>query len=103
MRSEAELTQIAIDAITGKVFMTQNDKDVLAAFNAVFLFMDDKTRQRIAESKPQVFYEYYDRASRSHNGYPVFYSMQWIPEEEMKIFRPIYETKRKALHSDDEQ
>lgn len=95
-----ELNQLAIDVTTNKVFMTQDANVAHSTFMVVLSLLDDKARDEIIAAKPAAFYEYYDKAGpRSVNGYPSFYSVHWIPEDEWKTFYDIYEQKKRDLET----
>lgn len=101
MKCKEELTQLAIDVVTNKVFMTQDIQAIDSAFMVILALLDDESRQKMIDAKPVAFYEYYEKAGpRSVNGYPSFFSMQWIPEEEWQVFWPIFEEKYNALYGE---
>lgn len=93
--TDNELSQLADDILEGRVFTTQSQDESVQAFRLVLFFLEDKACDKIAADKPQMLYEYYDKAmSRSTYGGPMFSSMRWIGAEEWPKFYGIYEAKR---------
>ena len=104
VRSEAELTALAIDFVTGKVFFCRPDEHeaAMAAFGMILALMDDKQVKVLAEANPQVLYEYHEKAlPRGLNGYPMFASMSIVKASEWDVFRAAYNAKWRALYGDE--
>ncbi len=98
MRTEAELHELAVDVITGRVFATNKKEAIQDSFGMVLMFLDDATRQKLKDEKATIlFASYSDASPMAVNGQPIFFSMSYLTEDEAKVFWPIFETMQKAL------
>lgn len=106
-RSEEELRTIARDIIYGKAFSDLNFRHKGEASNMIgsvfmpILLMGNKQRNHLIRYvKPQLMFEYLDKAGPiAVNGYPTFFSVQFISLKEWPVFSKhfniILEEKRK--------
>ncbi len=89
-RTDEELQQLASDLFHGKIFTTQHKAlaDNPEAISRVFMpiiFFKPKDRKKFWDSNPGMIFEYLDKAgSRSCNGLPSFFSLQYLDQEETK-------------------
>jgi hypothetical protein len=90
MKSREDLKKIAIDFADGKIFTS----DLLPDMNLlpqVFVpialnCFKDIPEEDIKKGKLWVIYEYYDKAGpRSINGYPIFFSLNYLSKEEAEV------------------
>jgi len=87
-RTETEIKQLAKDIKNNLVFTDRHIREgdlenMLPSIFMVLLLMDDETSKKLQDDKPYLFYEYYDKASpRSINGYPSFFSLQYLDKED---------------------
>lgn len=103
MRTEAELKQLALDCVEGKIFhncMLADTADLRMVFIPLAL-MDNKQLDDLDASEPHLIFEYLSEASpRGVNGMPSFFSMQCLSKAEFEIFKPMVdelERQRKAF------
>lgn len=97
MRTEEELNQLAIDVITNKTYLTNIPEMVMTSF-MVLKLMSREQMEEFVKNKPVAFFEDYDKAGpRSINDLPVFFSMNWLSEDEWNMFVPIMQAKEQAL------
>lgn len=93
-RSDAELEQLAFDALSGKIF-TSFDCDRVEDLRLVFLPLGLMSREQLAafkEDEPYMFFEYLKNAGpRSINGMPCFFSLQWLNKNEFERFSVRFE------------
>lgn len=90
-----DLTKLADDYIAGLVFIVQTKEGVDGAFGTFLKLIPEKV-QEMVNGKAVAIYEYLERAMpRSSNGYPCFFSLQWLNAEDWEAFYEIYETKVK--------
>lgn len=101
MRTTEELTQLAIDVVTNKAFMTRDAQVAQLSFMTILALLPQESREKMAADDPQAFYEYFDKSlDRSINGYPAFASVKWVTGEEWPIFQEIYLAKYHALYGE---
>lgn len=92
-RTPEELKTIAADLAAGRIFadrhLGEEDWHLFPSVFMPFAFMDQAQRQAFVEAKPGMVFEYLDKAGpRSINGYPAFFSMQVLSEEQTaEVFR----------------
>jgi hypothetical protein len=84
--SDQELKDLALDVWKSRVFLSSyippQDQDLVVQIFLPLLFMDKKQLKDLADSRPGVFYEYYEKAMpRSINGYPIFPSFQFLSQD----------------------
>lgn len=91
-RTDAELRQLAVDVADGKVFhdrMVAENDDPFMSFMVLKLMDDDQLTEWLDQA-PALVYEYLAKAGpRAINGYPTFFSFQWLNEMELEIFAPM--------------
>ena len=111
-RDDKELKQIAMDLADGKIFTDRHfslqEAETLAQM--VFMplaLMDEQQVPLFMAEQPHLIYEYYDKAGpRAINGYPMFFSMQWLRKDEAATMFGYYEKLleiRKAFLEDDDE
>ena len=113
VRDDKELKKIAMDLADGKIFtdrhFSQREAETLAQM--VFMplaLMDEQQVPLFMAEQPHLIYEYYDKAGpRAINGYPMFFSMQWLRKDESIIMFEYYdkllEMKKEFMGDDDEK
>jgi len=95
-RSDKELKQVAMDLVDGKIFTDRHFHQGEAARLAQMVFMplalmDEQQVPLFMAEQPELIYEYYDKAGpRAINGYPIFFSMQWLRKDEAIIMFEYY-------------
>lgn len=90
-RTDKELRELAFYIFENKVFGTwafRDDREMKMLVGNVFMpfmFMAQEDKKTMVDAKVIHMYEFYDQAGpRSINGYPIFWSMKLILEEEWK-------------------
>lgn len=89
-RTDDELKQIAKDIVGGLVFTDRHipPDERQAMLPMVFMplmLADKKTIDQMKRDKIATIYEYYSKASpRGINGYPVFFSLSMLDDDEAK-------------------
>ncbi len=102
MKTDQELKQLAKDFVHDKVFSTRHEPLFSHPENAsqVFMplvFMDKKAMDAFIAKKPEMLYEYLDKAGpRSVNGMPGFTSFQWLNQEEYLKFAEYHNKYKEA-------
>lgn len=90
-RTDDDLKQLARDIVAGRVFTdlhiqapaTEVKLDIMRAVWPILLFMNEQQQAEINALHPVMIYEYLREAGpRSVNGYPVFFSLHVIGQEE---------------------
>lgn len=109
-RTKQELKQIAMDLLDDKIFSDRHlrEGEAPTMMQMIFMplvFMDEQQMPLFLAQRPNFIFEYTDKAGpRSVNGYPIFFSMQYLNEEESKIMFDYYdkfvETKKKLMEDD---
>lgn len=96
LRTEEELKQLARDAFGGQIFFGRDEESLQAFFPMVL--MNDKQRKSFLKEKPAMIFEYLEKAGpMSVNGYPRFFSMQFMNDEEATKFEGYYKKLQEAL------
>lgn len=92
-RTLEELVQIGKDLAADKIFTNLHlGEDVMLdqCFMAL-TFLNEEQRKELEENKVVVIFEYLNKAApRTINGYPMFFSMQTLTEEEAKTVWEMY-------------
>jgi hypothetical protein len=105
-KSDADLEQLAQDAVAGRVFGTWNvppGEDLRVVF-MVLMFVDKQTIDEMAAANIQWVYEYLDAAGpRSFNGMPSFMSCRYLDESDGNKFRARVDELRANLNGRREQ
>jgi len=89
-KSDKELKQIALDLHSNKIFcdrhlkqITKHDPHFIKMVFMPLVFMDGKELEKLRKRRVDFIYEYYDKAApRNINGYPCFFSMRCLTENE---------------------
>ena len=97
-KTDEELKEIAKDLWAGRIFSDRHinslkdNPNVLGMVFMPMVFMDNKTRKKLANLKVSFIYEYLDKAGpRSINGMPIFFSCRTLTEPEAKKMFEYYE------------
>ncbi len=96
-RDNKELKKIAMDLVDGKIFTDRHFRQGEAERMAQLVFMplalmDEQQVPLFMAEQPHLIYEYYDKAGpRAVNGYPIFFSMQWLRKDETFIMFKHYD------------
>jgi hypothetical protein len=94
--------KLAKDAVADKIFFDFQLKDV-TMLRMVFMplgFLDDKGLENMRTWKPVRIFEYIDKAGpRAINGYPSFFSMQFLNQEEWDVVAEYIKKFQTALDS----
>ena len=105
MRNQEELKRLAIDIEGGLIFtdrhMREGDRSTMLklVFMALSL-MDKEHMEEFIAQGPALLYEYEDKAGpRSINDYPIFFSFQWLSEEELVVVEEYIRKVRSALEA----
>ena len=92
MKSDRELRQIAMDFVDGKIFtdrhLRPNEADLVSHVFMPLGLMDNEKMSVFLADKPRLIYEYLDSVSPrglAVNGYPIFFSMRFLNEEETGV------------------
>ena len=100
MRTNEELKRLAFDIHAGKVFTDRHLQGDTASLPLVFMplvLMDAAQIKDLADNSKMVF-EYNDKAGKlSVNGYPTFFSMQYLNQEEFDILVKYHTALKEAL------
>jgi hypothetical protein len=103
VKTDDELKKVAEDIFAGRIFTDRHIKpeDQKALLHTIFLplvFMADEGVKKMRDAKIDVLYEYLDKAGpRMINGYPCFFSMSFLNEEEAKKVFELVEKIRAAV------
>jgi len=89
MKTDKELKEIAMAIRAGTIFTDRNikpeDQYLAGSIFIPLLLMDEKGRKELVDSKPGMIYQYMSEAGpRSVNGYPCFFNMRILSQEEME-------------------
>lgn len=99
MKTTAELTQLTVDVITNKIFLTNKPGIIELSFGVPLAFLSPEQSQSLIDMKAVAFYAPYDDAGpHSINGYPSFFSMGVLTLEEWDEFIKILQEKEIALY-----
>lgn len=97
-KTDEELKGVAKDLWAGRIFSDRHInslKDNPSVLGMVFMpmiFMDNKSRKKLADLKVNFIYEYMNKASpRAVNGMPIFFSCRILTESETKKMFEYYE------------
>lgn len=97
-KTDEELKGVAKDLWAGRIFSDRHInslKDNPSVLGMVFMpmiFMDNKSRKKLADLKVNFIYEYMNKASpRAVNGMPIFFSCRILTEPETKKMFEYYE------------
>lgn len=97
-KTDEELKGVAKDLWAGRIFSDRHInslKDNPSVLGMVFMpmiFMDNKSRKKLADLKVNFIYEYVNKASpRAINGMPIFFSCRILTESETKKMFEYYE------------
>jgi hypothetical protein len=108
VKTDAELKQLAKDVWDGKVFTDCHieempDEIFIGTLKMIFMplaLFGKEDYEDFQKQKPGMVYEYLDQAGpRSINGYPSFFSFQFLTEEELPKFHAFYVEVRDARES----
>jgi hypothetical protein len=109
MRTDEELKQIAEDMYKDLIFTSNHvrkeDSSLLSTIFMPLAFMDEKTRKEWKKNTPYIFFEYMSKAGpRAINGYPIFWSAQYLYEDDYKkvldYYNKIESAVKKAIGAD---
>ncbi len=94
MMNDKEKKTLAVDIVDGKVFGTwsigEADINVIPMIFMPLALADKKVLQSMETDKIRQVYEYMDKAGpRGINGFPTFFSMHLINEDDWKEVREI--------------
>ena len=93
IRTPQELKQLAFDIVAGNVFTDRHihARDMPRMLNSVFMvlsFMDQEAFDNFMALDPVIFFEDMHKASPgSVNGYPTFFSMQYLNKKDWDVVR----------------
>lgn len=98
-----ELKQLAMDIVDDKVFLSsylKKPEDGMMVF-MVLMLMGPAEKEKLKDAA--LFYEYYDKAGPSgYNGYPIFYSIHWVSNEDYPTLKDLidkyYDIKKSLLN-----
>lgn len=93
--SDEEIDDLARRVVTNEVFITNDGKVVDAAFMVILPFIN--LEQSFAENVGALYEEYAKTGSRSMNGYPVFYSVNFLHKDDLGPLYDKIEAKKEAL------
>jgi hypothetical protein len=78
--SEAEVKQLAVDVVDGRIFLSNNPEAVRSAWAVPLAFMTDPIPRDCGG-----FFEEVSRAgARSINGYPTFFSFKMLHNDDLE-------------------
>ena len=95
-RSDAELKKIAVDLYHGKIFtdrhLPRHEQRLLGNIFMPLFFGGEKMLKAAQENEYDLIFEYLDkREIRSINGYPIFFSCQFLTRSERETMSRYYE------------
>lgn len=95
MKTEEELTDLARAAFRGAIFTSlqvrPGDEKLIPSIFLVLALMDGTAREEFLKHKPAMLYaDMADASPRSVNGYPSFFSLNFLNIEETNVFMDKY-------------
>lgn len=94
MRTEEEMTQIAKDIWSGKIFTSSHitEKSIIYQVFQSLIFLSPEAIDDLKARDVQLFFEYLSEAGpRAINGYPIFLSCSFLTGEELKFVNNKYQ------------
>lgn len=88
LKTDSELRQLALDIVEGRVFTSWDLPTEGTMYAAIFVALDMLTRRQMLhlETHAGLIYEYRNKAaSKGINGYPMFFSFQWLRKAETAL------------------
>ena len=104
-RSQNELNQIALGIHNGHIFTDRHirEHDYVSVLPMIFLpmaLLDKEGLEALRAKKPELFFEELSKAGpRAINGYPTFFSMQYLDREEFDVVSRKLEEIKQAMRS----
>lgn len=108
--TKKELRDLALRAYGGNIFTDRhiqgNEEQVSRDLKMIFMplaFMDQDALDEFKSMKPAMLYcPISEAAPRSANGYPIFFTMYWLDEEDLPIYNDFLQ-QLEAFANDDEE
>jgi hypothetical protein len=103
-KSDAEIRKLAEDLYRGLIFTDRHvgDKNpdmIKSVFMPIF-FLEEKDIKSLKKAKIGLFFEYYDKAGpMSVNGYPTFFSVQMLSEDDTKRLFEVHDKIKSAVEN----
>ncbi len=90
--SRKKIAELALAAFRGQIFTSEQirnaDGDLLAAIFVPLRFLSMKEQEKMRQHPPALLYGYTkDAAPRSINGYPIFFHMGMLYEQDAKLLK----------------